>query len=163
MSVDGLPLHYSYETCGVLNPYDIPPHEQTLRAHKKLRISYPGDSGSGYTILTKPDGEKAGSVVEFVEQYILREYGIAWEVVPVSAASTAFSPQSSYTACVHEIVLGGTDLCVGNFWPTFERRSLGGTFTNALYMDQFRVVAFVAEQAASFSNLTEAWKPVLSA
>ena len=28
-------------------------------------------------------------------------------MVPVSAESTAFSPRSSYTACVHEVVLGG--------------------------------------------------------
>ena len=133
----------------------------TLRNLGTIRISYPGDSGSGYTIVTRDDGSKTGSVVEFVD-FILREYDIEPTVVPISAASLAFSPKSSFTACVHEVVLGGTDLCVGNFWPTFERRSLGGTFTNALYMDQFRVVAFVDEQAASFSNLTEAWKPVLS-
>ena len=72
VTVDGAPLHYSYETCGVINPYDIPPHEQTLRALKKLRISYPGDSGSGYTILTTPDGKKAGSVVEFARRKVCR-------------------------------------------------------------------------------------------
>jgi hypothetical protein len=37
--------------------------------------------------------------------------------VPISAASHAFSPSSTYTACVHEIALNGTDVRVHGSHP----------------------------------------------
>ena len=46
-------LHYSYETCGFSNKFAVEPHEKYLRKLPKLRVSFPGDSGSGYTIVTK--------------------------------------------------------------------------------------------------------------
>ena len=42
-----------------------------------------------------------------------------------SAESKELYPGSSFTACVHDISVGTTDICVGNFWPTGERR-IGG-------------------------------------
>jgi hypothetical protein len=35
------------------------------------------------------------------------------------ASKSRFS--SSYTACVHEVALGETDICIGNFWMTPQR------------------------------------------
>ena len=43
-------LSYSYETCGNLNTYSETRHLKYLRG-KHLRVSYPGDSGSGYSEL----------------------------------------------------------------------------------------------------------------
>ena len=53
--------HCSYETCGNLNAYSDEKHYTALRG-QHLRVSYPGDSGSGYTLKTLPDGSKTGSV-----------------------------------------------------------------------------------------------------
>eukprot|EP01043_Picozoa_sp_COSAG02_P035372 COSAG02_NODE_2529_length_8602_cov_20.688463_3_plen_104_part_00 len=55
-------LYYSYETCGNLNMYTDVRHYEYLRG-RHIRVSYPGDSGSGYTLKTLPDGTKTGSVV----------------------------------------------------------------------------------------------------
>ena len=48
-----------------------------------LRVAYPADSGSGYTIVTLADGSKDGSVVEF----ILRCQDIHVPVVPQAKIS----------------------------------------------------------------------------
>ena len=73
-------LVYSYETCGNLNSYTDDRHYAYLRG-RHLRVSYPGDSGSGYTVLTKANGDKAGSVVDFMQQ-IAREGDFTFEPPP---------------------------------------------------------------------------------
>jgi len=88
-------LVYSYETCGNLNSYTDDRHYAYLRG-RHLRVSYPGDSGSGYTVLTKANGDKAGSVVDFMQQ-IAREGDFTYERVEVGQDSKdLFS--SSFTA-----------------------------------------------------------------
>ena len=46
------------------------------------------------------------------------------QVVPVSKESKLFSPTSSYTACVHEVALDNTDVCIGGFTGTTSRRTI---------------------------------------
>lgn len=84
-------LSLSYETCGNLNAYSAERHYESLRG-QHLRMSFPGDSGSGYTLVTldhttnqpcanvweaqgyaskgacvaDPQNTKTGSVVEFI-------------------------------------------------------------------------------------------------
>ena len=41
-----------------------------------------------------------------------------------SAESKELYPGSSFTACVHDVGIGKTDICVGNFWVTAERLAL---------------------------------------
>ena len=119
-------LSYSYETCGNLNTYSETRHLKYLRG-KHLRVSYPGDSGSGYSelyecsscllilliaevpvavaaLLTLPDESKAGSVVDFMRE-IAREAQFTWEVVPILDESRSLY-SSSFTACVHQVHLG---------------------------------------------------------
>ena len=43
--------YYSYETCGNLNSYDHSKFENVPRSVSELRISFPGSSRSGYTIV----------------------------------------------------------------------------------------------------------------
>ena len=81
---------------------------------KHLRVSYPDDSGSGYTLLTKADGTKTGSVVEFMRS-IARDVGFTWEIVPVGEDSKALF-SSSFTACVHSVAIGATDVSILIFW-----------------------------------------------
>ena len=89
------------------------------------------------TILTNPDGTKDGSVVQFMKD-LAQDVGFTWEVHPVGNWSRA-RYSSSYTACVHEVALGLTDMCIGNFWMTAERMTLA-SFSPALYNDEFKLL-----------------------
>jgi hypothetical protein len=160
--VTGLPvagLGYSYETCGNLGFYTSEKHFKDLR-NKRLRVSYPGDSGTGYTLLTHKDGEKKGqkdgSFVQFARQMAL-DAGFTWEVRNVSKASKS-RYSSSFTACVHDIALGETDLCIGNFWTTPERLLLT-SFTPALYEDEFRLIAPMSAKPDFVQILLGPFKP----
>ena len=95
---------------------------------KTLRVSYPGDSGTGYTLTTRDDnGQKTGSVVAFMNE-IAAEGDFRYELHNVSEASTIQAYElacppggpgspppppdcegSSWTACVHEVALGETE------------------------------------------------------
>ena len=90
-------LTYSYETCGNLNSHSSDRHYEYLRG-RHLRVSYPGDSGSGYTVLTKANGDKAGSVVDFMQQ-IAREgdftRGSRWARTPRTSSARASPPAST--------------------------------------------------------------------
>jgi ABC-type amino acid transport substrate-binding protein len=69
---------------------------------------------------------------------LAQEVGFTWEVHPVSNwSSTRYS--SSFTSCVHEVALGATDICIGNFWMTAERLALA-SFSPPLYDDEFRLL-----------------------
>jgi hypothetical protein len=107
--MDRSTLSVSYATCGFVSDYDDTRHLDTL-VGSSYRVSFPGDSGSGYTLLTKPDGTKDGSVVQFMKD-IKAVTGFSWTIHEVTDTSrTRYS--SSFTACVHEVALGETDLCV---------------------------------------------------
>lgn len=111
--LDRSQLFVSYETCGFVNDYDDSRHKDTLLG-QTYRVSFPGDSGSGYTLLTKDDGSKDGSVVQFMKD-LKEETGFDWTIHEVTDTSRS-RYSSSFTACVHEVALGETDLCIGNFW-----------------------------------------------
>lgn len=97
----------SYETCGNLDSYASEKHYRSLRG-KHIRVSYPGDSSTGYTLLTEDDGSRGGSVVEFMRG-VASDAGFTWEVHEVSPASRA-RYSSSYSACAHEVALNRTDV-----------------------------------------------------
>ena len=135
-------LAYSYETCGNLNSYSQDRHFSALRG-QTIRVSYPGDSGSGYTLYTE-NGEKKGSMVDFVRKLALDH---AFQLVEVeitqdsrNAVRTAFSSGSSFSACVHAVAIGQTDMCIGNFWVTNDRMLMAASFTSPVYTDEFRLV-----------------------
>jgi hypothetical protein len=137
-------LVYSYETCGNINEFtDSGRTDQLNGLH--LRVSFPGASGSGYTIVNTAPGAgvhgtaKDGSTVRFFAA-LAAEYNMTWSEVSVSDESRTFSPSSSFTACVHELALNSTDVCVGNFWPTPTRRRIA-SFTADLYTDDFHLIA----------------------
>eukprot|EP01047_Picozoa_sp_COSAG01_P047214 COSAG01_NODE_4491_length_4978_cov_17.492109_1_plen_836_part_10 len=138
-TVDG--LHHSYETCGNLNAYTDEKHYAKLRG-LHLRVSMPGDSGSGYTLTTLPDGTRAGSVVSFMKS-VAQEASFTWEIVPIGDSRSLFS--SSFTACVHAVALGATDLCIGNFWLTTQRMLIHSSFTSVLYDDEMVLVVKATE------------------
>jgi hypothetical protein len=118
----GSHLSYSYQTCGYLNTFtDITERRSAALKGMKLRVAFPGDDDSGYTLVTALDGSKQGSYVSFMRRLSAR-YEFKFIVQNLSASSKAKYPKSSFTACVHDVAVNHTDLCIANFWLTPERR-----------------------------------------
>lgn len=142
----GSSLSYSYETCGNLNAYSEVRHYKTLRG-QHLRVSYPSDSGSGYTLVTTADGRRLGA--DWAQ--IAREAQFTWEIAPLHEESRSMFA-SSFTACVHQVALGEADLCIANFWMTSARMLIHSGFTAPVYYmyDDFVLVVNAVEEADSF-------------
>jgi hypothetical protein len=84
----------------------------------------PSDSSSGYTLTTMSDGKtRDGSVLRFMAR-VFAEYQIQWVVQPISNASLSKFPGSSFTACVFEVGLNETDICIGSFISPHRMRVL---------------------------------------
>lgn len=100
-------LSFSYETCGDLNLFRLrysdflESYEQ--RMGRPIRVSFPGNSGSGYTLVTLGENEtalyngtrRAGSFVDFGAD-VLAAHGANWVEVPIAQKSRLYSPQSSF-------------------------------------------------------------------
>jgi len=155
-------LTFSYQTCGGLDAYSASISGSALHLQKyatsrpngRLRVSFPGDSASSYTLVglkAYPDGSakvpinggiggtnRSGSVIAFMAN-LMDQAGVLWQEVPISDDSYAYSTSSSFTACVHEVAIGNTDMCWANFWPTVERMVLT-QFTTSMYGDDFFLI-----------------------
>eukprot|EP00439_Symbiodinium_sp_Y106_P011320 s7284_g1.t1 len=75
-------------------------------------------------------------------------------IVPgwATAESRAKYPESSYTACVHDVAVGNFDICLADLWITPERNQLV-TFLPALRNDRFYLVVPKAQGAQSGVSL----------
>ena len=159
----GNSLMYSYETCGNVNHFTyahgLKQELQATANRGKLRISIPGDelpyvstvgpNTTDYVVGTSP--RRDGSIPRYVSR-LLQEYNIAWEEVPISASSLAFSPHSSGTACVHDVALNNTDICVASTW-VFEYRSRLAGFTSPIEAVEMFVIAPLSQRTTSVSDL----------
>eukprot|EP00291_Cryptomonas_curvata_P018852 CAMPEP_0172168344 /NCGR_PEP_ID=MMETSP1050-20130122/10082_1 /TAXON_ID=233186 /ORGANISM="Cryptomonas curvata, Strain CCAP979/52" /LENGTH=445 /DNA_ID=CAMNT_0012839249 /DNA_START=284 /DNA_END=1621 /DNA_ORIENTATION=+ len=58
---------------------------------------------------------------------------------PHNRSGVFFGGVSAFTRCVWEVQLGHADMCIGDFWETYERRSIA-TFTTAMLVDKFTIV-----------------------
>ncbi|KAL1522463.1 hypothetical protein AB1Y20_017451 [Prymnesium parvum] len=179
-------LALSYTTCGYLDKYassreGVRNSLQRFAASQpngKLRVSFPDDSSSQYTVVGQnpypPGGQRSGVKVEpgkgvggtgrsgsilvfFAE--IFRQYNVSWVHVPISERSRAFAPLSSYSACTHDVAIGHTDMCWGNFWATSERRQMV-TFSSAMYEDEFFVIVPLGKADNSlWTSITKPFDP----
>jgi hypothetical protein len=77
-------LAFSYEACGNVNEFSDAGRTQLLSG-LALRVSFPGDSGSGYTIVTVPAGtvgiggtQRDGSMVRFFAD-LMTQYNVQCE------------------------------------------------------------------------------------
>ena len=137
-------LHFSYATCGNID-HRHSDHAAML-ASNVLRISFPG-SWDGASLVTVSEGEtpalpgtdRAGFMVSFAA-HVFEKYNVSWEEVPMSAAASTAQPGSSYSACAYDVALNNTDMCIGDFWPTPERRRLGCTFTIPMVDETFQII-----------------------
>ena len=91
-------------------------------------------------------------MVDFGLGVLAQHTALRWHEVPISAASRAFAPHSSFTACCHEIALGNTDMCLANTWDTPSRR-LFTSFTGAVYTDEFLLIVPTSGEY-SFASIT---------
>jgi hypothetical protein len=96
-----------------------------------VRISYPSND-AGYMHDTSLWPTVRGSFGAFMSELFDR-YDIPVKVTGISNASRIHS-DNTYHACVNEVALNGTDLCIGDFWATNERL-LQTPFTASLEID----------------------------
>jgi len=72
----------------------------------------------------------------------------------VSSESLALYNNSRFSACVHDIHLNKTDLCVGPFTETFSRRNLT-TFVSPLDTNNYQLLVKTKKVNISFFKLFE--------
>jgi hypothetical protein len=163
-TVVGESLYYSYHTCGNLDGFNADNHKANLVTAGKngaLRVSFPGPDSNLYSLVYETDdlGDGLGAGVRGGANLTIRESGMAgslpwffadamaalgidkFEIVPLSNESRAYSPDSSFSACVHEVALGNSDMCVGNIWPLPFRREIA-SFGSTVYADYIHMVTF---------------------
>ena len=159
-------LTYSYETCGNIDTFTYENGIVTLlddiRNRGPLRISIPGDEPP-YIVTRRPDqtfvqgtSYRDGSIVRFVTDILNMprpgDAPLPWVEVPITPESRAYSPSSSFTACVHDVALNNTDICVGSFWA-FEFRRRLAAFTSPIENVRFYVIARQRNMAQMFDQL----------
>lgn len=88
-------------------------------------MTYPDDSSDGFNLLSTKDStgyiEYTGASVQ-MQRLIFDKYNITYTVQHVTEKSKAELPDSSsYTQCVHDIMLNETDICIGPFTITPQR------------------------------------------
>jgi hypothetical protein len=129
---------YSFATCGYKDTFapEISREDIFVQQHlngKTLRVTFPGDWL--WSLWTEPNGDRGGLYPSIISK-VFREYAVNWKVQPLSNSSKAFSPDSTYHACVHDVAIGETDMCFGEFWPTVSRILLmeeQGAFAPSLF------------------------------
>lgn len=123
---------------------------ERLSALGTLRVSYPGSSGT-YTLVNNGNGDVSGSFPDFWDR-IISNYSIDIELVNISQQSFEEFPLSSYSACVHEVALNNTDICIADHFMTVERRALS-TFVSTIYDASFKVISFKTETESGVKGL----------
>ena len=86
--------------------------------------------------------------------------GAAW----VSPSSREKYPLSSYTACAFDVLLGLQDLCLGDFWVTSQRISMGVQFMSPPFAsDHLYLIAPRGQPQEDFASmLAKPFLPFLS-
>ena len=137
------PEYFSYETCGNLDDYADTKYVRELTG-RSVRVTFPYNGPNGYIYYPAAGDERGaignmkGAFAAFVSD-IFKEFGMRAALVNLTDVSRVKFPDSSYTACVHDVALNVTDLCIGEFWPT-PSRLLMVPFSPELYADQFYLV-----------------------
>jgi len=156
---------------------------------RKIRIGIPGDEppylvtmGENETsqgpLTFWPDGSivlptsrgpvrntfrRDGSIVRFA-QSIFEKFGLDWEQVPISEESSKAYNASTFDACMHDVSLNNTDICVGSVWPFEFRRQISSFTTSISTLGLRLVVKKKNEGSLSFKErLKQPFKPFSSA
>eukprot|EP00439_Symbiodinium_sp_Y106_P060667 s4361_g9.t1 len=133
---------YSYETCGFINRYDMsalqdPVKGRTLRAAAAAWAPWVVSRTN-----LRNELEYGGPSYDFLEEALtLFTPAPTVEIIPgwATQLSRSVFPESSYTACVHDVAVGNFDICIADLWLTPQRNQLV-TFLPAVRQDFFYLV-----------------------
>ena len=155
----GRALSYSYETCGNIANFQVSQGLQSeldaISSRGGIRLTWTGDDSPYIKTLGANDTRyvagvrKDGSVVKFVID-LLAAHDVPWQQTAITEASWAFS-SSSFQACIHDVALNATDLCIGSTWA-FENRRRLADFTGAITTSNLRLL--VKLYAGDFSHFS---------
>lgn len=143
-------LYFSYTTCGYVEPFRVSSSKERAMSKSPLRITYPGDDY--YWLNTVEGGLKEGVVVDMFVKAMHESHDVEYVEVPLLNRSREQYPTSTYSACTHQVALGESDLCIGNFWVTSERLSMT-TFASPYHTFTFFVYVIKDDGEMSFSEL----------
>ncbi|CAE7730767.1 unnamed protein product [Symbiodinium necroappetens] len=157
--------HYSYETCGSRNVYDTsellePIAGRTIRAAAAAWAPWVVKRKN----LRNEDVWGGPSFDFFKTSLELFHPEPVIKIIPgwATAASRAKFPESSYTACVHDVAVGNFDICLADLWLTPQRNQLV-TFLPAVRQDYFYLVVkkdtYVEVELTIWERLSKPFSP----
>jgi hypothetical protein len=174
---DNVSLFLSFHTCGVLDQFTPEALREEVRGWHFTAVVAPGASTqwifpkgfvepSPFDLKTPGWKGNSGFLIA-ISDSIMHKYNPPLQVTLLPGFSSEQSlqafPESSYTACIHDVLVGKVDLCLGDFWVTSERLSIGAEFVNPpMGFDDFYLVAprIDQEQQLSFAEiLSKPWEP----
>lgn len=140
-------LYYSYATCDQRDLFEYENSVLPQVAGRTLQSVY--TVFPPYTIMASPpeinkqrphlaglDGILADLVDDFLKVPMVNDLAPIQLNLSEGWAtdeSRALFPTSSYTACAFDVMLGRTDMCIGDFWVTSQRLGYGITFLSPAY------------------------------
>jgi hypothetical protein len=176
--INGTFTYYSYSTCGFLNDYS----DQFLSsdiAGRHLKVKALSVSGNGLQDIWLYSKNRAGQVQtnavrdqtwagadgvlrDIVEHFALTNPPLNLSVDSswASAEAKKMFPLSSYTACCLDVMVGRTDLCVGDFWLNAARLKMGVTFLPPYDSDNIVLISPSTEEPTNLATiLSKPWRP----
>ena len=140
-------LYYSYATCDQRDLFEYENSVLPQVAGRTMQSTF--TVFPPYTIIADPpeiDKQRPhlagleGILADLVDDFL--KVPMANDLAPIqlnisdgwaSAESRALFPTSSYTACAFDVMLGRTDMCIGDFWVTSQRLGYGISFLSPSY------------------------------
>lgn len=130
----------------------MPEALRSIGRRGKLRVTFPGDEAHYLVTVaegTGVNGTSKDGVIVRVAHGIFARHGIAWEATPIANNFTG----SDYVACIHDIALNNTDICLAAFFDTAERRTIAD-FTGPVSSSSFMAVVWRV-QPDSWPSISE--------
>jgi len=158
---DLAPIYFSYQTCGNRDFYtDSSKSVQSVIAGRLFTAVMPS---APYAPWTYPPGYSPDALFDKANPAWRDNGGILVKLVTAiaekhdpplvpnllkgfaSKRSRSSFPNSSFTACVMDVAVGNIDVCIGNFWLTLDRLSMGVNFVQPFGQDEFYILAPIAD------------------
>jgi hypothetical protein len=164
-------LSFSYATCGALDFFTRPVDASTAVLQRlqnlTLRASFPLTLGGGTPHFWRLDGTGelhasgtriAGPIWSMIQSFETT-YGVTFQPQHLSPTSLELHNQDSWQACIHEVAIGATDLCLGDVWAFAWRLAYlapVGTFSVPFAQAHYHLVA--QSQALATIAETSFWE-----
>jgi len=149
---DNVSFFYSYETCGYINAYDTTALAEPIAGNQIVA----GAAAWAPWVISTPDAVTGKDVWGgptydfFIEALkVFQPYPVVNITGWATQASMDKFPESSYTACVHDVAVGNYDTCIADLWLTPSRNQLV-TFLPAIRQDFMYLVVPVELRDVSF-------------